>query len=73
MYDWYNRYSFLDHFLGEETTFEQFRRCQYPELGNFINQPYELVDIKENRKTRLACGSPAPARRSLETGGENRH
>jgi alpha-amylase len=47
MYDWYNRYSFLDHFLGEETTFEQFRRCQYPELGNFINQPYELVDVKE--------------------------
>ena len=52
MYDWYNRYSFLDHFLGEEATFEQFRRCQYPELGNFINQPYDLVDIKENEKTR---------------------
>ena len=47
MYDWYNRYSFLDHFLGEEATFEQFRRCQYPELGNFINQPYELGDIRE--------------------------
>ena len=52
MYDWYNRYSFLDHFLGEEVTFEQFRRCQYSELGNFINQPYDLVDIKENEKTR---------------------
>ncbi|MBP1719467.1 MAG: 4-alpha-glucanotransferase, partial [Deltaproteobacteria bacterium] len=52
MYDWYNRYSFLDHFLGEEATFAQFRRCQYPELGNFINQPYTLVDIKENEKTR---------------------
>jgi alpha-amylase len=52
MYDWYNRYSFLDHFLGEEATFEQFRRCQYPELGNFINQPYDLVDIKENEKAR---------------------
>jgi 4-alpha-glucanotransferase len=52
MYDWYNRYSFLDHFLGEETTFEQFRRCQYPELGNFINQPYELVDVKELEKSK---------------------
>ncbi len=51
MYDWYNRYSFLDHFLGEEATFEQFRRCQYPELGNFINQPYDLVDITENEKS----------------------
>jgi alpha-amylase len=50
MYDWYNRYSFLDHFLGEEATFEQFRRCQYPELGNFINQAYALVDVKEADK-----------------------
>ncbi len=52
MYDWYNRYSFLDHFLGDEANFEQFYRCQYPELGNFINQPYELVDIQENEKSR---------------------
>jgi len=50
MYDWYHRYSFLDHFLGEEATFEQFRRCQYPELGNFINHSYDLADIKENEK-----------------------
>jgi 4-alpha-glucanotransferase len=46
MYDWYTRYSFLDHFLGEDTTFEQFQRCQYPELGNFVNQPYELIQVK---------------------------
>ncbi len=52
MYDWYNRYSFLDHFLGDETTFEQFYRCQYPELGNFIHQPYDLVDLKEIEKSR---------------------
>ena len=47
MYDWYTRYSFLDHFLGDEATFGQFRRCQYPELGDFVNQPYELVEAKE--------------------------
>lgn len=47
VYDWYTRYSFLDHFLGEETTFDQFRRCQYPELGDFVNQPYEVIDIME--------------------------
>jgi alpha-amylase len=63
MYDWYNRYSFLDHFLGEEATFDQFRRCQYPELGNFINQPYELIDIKETEKT------PALAVRLRRRGG----
>jgi alpha-amylase len=46
-YDWYNRYSFLDHFLGEGATFDQFRRCQYPELGDFVNQPYALTAIEE--------------------------
>jgi len=46
-YDWYTRHSFLDHFLGEGATLDQFRRCQYPELGDFVNQPYELVEVKE--------------------------
>ena len=52
MYDWYTRYSFLDHFLGEETTFDQYRRCQYPEFGDFVNQPYELVDVEEKERSR---------------------
>jgi alpha-amylase len=46
-YDWYNRYSFLDHFLGEGATLDQFRRCQFPELGDFVNQPYTLTGIEE--------------------------
>ncbi len=49
-YDWYTRHSFLDHFLGEGATLDQFRRCQYPELGDFVNQPYELVEVKELEK-----------------------
>ncbi len=52
MYDWYNRHSFLDHFFAEDTTFEQFRRCQYPELGDFVNQPYELREIRELESSR---------------------
>ncbi|MBM4333080.1 MAG: DUF1926 domain-containing protein [Deltaproteobacteria bacterium] len=47
MYDWYNRYSFLDHFFDQDATFDQFYRCQYPELGDFVNQPYELLDVKD--------------------------
>jgi 4-alpha-glucanotransferase len=46
-YDWYNRYSFLDHFLGGGTTLDQFRRCQYSEVGDFVNQPYELAKMEE--------------------------
>ncbi len=49
-YDWYTRYSFLDHFLGEGATLDQFRRCQYPELGDFVNQPYELLEVKKLKK-----------------------
>lgn len=47
VYDWFNRSSFLDHFLGEEATFDQFRRCQYPELGNFVNQPYQRAAVED--------------------------
>jgi hypothetical protein len=52
VYDWFNRYSFLDHFLGEATTFDQFRRCQYPELGNFVNQPYQRGVVEEGDDSR---------------------
>ncbi|MCX5897172.1 MAG: DUF1926 domain-containing protein [Proteobacteria bacterium] len=46
-YDWYRRYSFLDHFLGEMTTLENFSRCQYTERGDFINQPYTIEQIEQ--------------------------
>ncbi|MFQ5869095.1 MAG: alpha-amylase/4-alpha-glucanotransferase domain-containing protein, partial [Candidatus Zixiibacteriota bacterium] len=38
-YDWYDRRSLIDHFLGKETTLESFSRCQYEEKGDFVNQP----------------------------------
>ena len=46
-YDWFRRNSFLDHFLGEMTTLENFSRCQYTERGDFINQPYQVEQIKK--------------------------
>jgi hypothetical protein len=39
-YDWYRRASLIDHFLGENTKLEDFSTCQYPEQGDFVNQPY---------------------------------
>ncbi len=44
-YDWYNRHSFLDHFLGQEADLESFKRCKYPEEGDFVNQPYKVMQI----------------------------
>ncbi|HEX9614092.1 MAG TPA: alpha-amylase/4-alpha-glucanotransferase domain-containing protein, partial [Bacteroidota bacterium] len=39
-YDWYRRGSLIDHFLGSGTTLEALWQCQYPEEGDFVNQPY---------------------------------
>ncbi|MBI5183887.1 MAG: DUF1926 domain-containing protein [Nitrospinae bacterium] len=43
-YDWYLRRSFLDHFLGEGTTLQDFMICSYPEKGDFIRNRYEIVE-----------------------------
>jgi alpha-amylase len=41
-FDRYRRASFLDHFIAEPIDFELFRRGQYIEEGDFIDQPYEM-------------------------------
>jgi alpha-amylase len=42
-YDFYERKSYIDHFLNETTSLESFATSQYGEDGDFIDQPYELV------------------------------
>lgn len=39
-YDWYRRSSLIDHFLHPDTSLDDFYRCQYGEVGDFVNQPY---------------------------------
>ncbi len=39
-FDWYRHGSLIDHILGEGTTLRSFAACNYPELGDFVNQPY---------------------------------
>ncbi len=46
--DWYRRYSFIDHFLGEGTTPEAFFMSRYSEIGNFVNTPYLLENIEKD-------------------------
>lgn len=46
VYDWYPRYSFMDHFLGQGTTLNTFSKVRYSEIGNFIDGPYRLSEIK---------------------------
>ena len=40
-FDHWNRYSFLDHFLGPETSLENFKQCRFEEQGDFVDQRYE--------------------------------
>ncbi len=44
-YDWYIRYSFLDHFLHPNTKFEDFYKCQFGEQGNFTIESYDIEEI----------------------------
>ncbi len=40
-YDNYQRYSFMDHFFSSTITFEDYRKCSYQELGDFLRLPYD--------------------------------
>ena len=53
-YDWYLRRSLLDHFFGDGTTLESFARCEYPEQGGFVNQPYEIAALTEREGSVIA-------------------
>jgi len=63
-YDWYERFSMIDHFFGEWNDLEKYSRSRYPEQGDFINQPYEYQvtardtgEIKLWRKGHVWLGS----------------
>lgn len=40
-YDWYTRGFLIDHFLSEWADLEAFRKCNFGEKGDFVNQPYQ--------------------------------
>ncbi len=40
-FDRWERYSFLDHFIGPDTTLENFKQCRFEEQGDFVDQVYE--------------------------------
>lgn len=54
LFDWYNRYSFIDHFL-DDYSFDVIKRCKFEELGDFVNKPFEY-EISENKVKFLRDG-----------------
>ena len=49
IFDWYRRASLIDHVFAEGETLQTFYRSTYQELGDFVNQPYQLK-IKRSAK-----------------------
>ena len=47
VYDWYIKNSFIDHIVDESISFENFKKCNFLELGDFVNQDFKLnIDKK---------------------------
>jgi hypothetical protein len=45
--DWYERRIFQDHFFAKGTSVEQLSAGTYPELGDFILQPFEIKQMRQ--------------------------
>ncbi len=43
-YDWFNRRFLTDFIFGENLTPEEFHSGEFPEVGDFANRPYEIID-----------------------------
>jgi len=46
IYDWYERKSLIDHFLNRDIKFSDFLQMNFKERGDFIEQPYKLIENK---------------------------
>jgi alpha-amylase len=54
VYDWYNRYSLLDHFFGEGVNEKNLISMKFSELGDFVNQPYTYKSNSLKDKVTLS-------------------
>jgi 4-alpha-glucanotransferase len=56
-YDWYPRYSLIDHFLSPTTSLEEFAAARFSDLGDFVQGVYTAEAQVEGRRATatLAC------------------
>ncbi|MDR7542844.1 MAG: DUF1926 domain-containing protein [Armatimonadota bacterium] len=66
--DWYRRSSLLDHFLAPGGSPEAFARGEVGELGDFVNQAYDLALQVDDPKARPAGGLPMASVRLVRDG-----
>jgi len=55
-FDWYTRNAFIDHFLEDSCTMENFSSMSYKELGSFVDLEYSLTDLDRDRKALYLTG-----------------
>lgn len=48
-FDRWERYSFMDHFLGPETRLDSFRQCRFEEQGEFVDQLHAMKPSAPDR------------------------
>ncbi len=53
IYDRYQRYSLMDHFLARETDLEKFSSLSYREAGDFVDQPYSFMPRRKASEAGL--------------------
>ncbi|HNR62792.1 MAG TPA: DUF1926 domain-containing protein [Thermotogota bacterium] len=63
-YDWYEKYSCLDHFFGDWNDLTKYAKSRHPEQGDFINQKFdyeitgpETGEVKLIKKGHIWVGS----------------
>jgi 4-alpha-glucanotransferase len=55
-FDWYSRNAFIDHFIDDNCTIDDFSSMKYKELGSFVDSEYSLEDLDREKKTlELEC------------------
>ena len=47
-FDFYERKTFIDHFISNDTTLDSFAAAEYTEEGDFYHSPYEILSEKKS-------------------------
>ncbi|MBD3168629.1 MAG: DUF1926 domain-containing protein [candidate division Zixibacteria bacterium] len=52
-YDWYQRAFLVDHFFANHATIDSISSCAYPEQGDFVELPYEVIIDKREEEAGI--------------------
>jgi hypothetical protein len=73
--DWYERFSYIDHFFGKNFNLDGYSVSKYPEQGDFVNQAYEMINentfIRHGHVWVGAKWMPISVKKSFELQGHS--